>query len=204
MKKLLPLVVILGLVAGAGYYYQSRSPQPQEQSEQQMANEAQQFAQAIESGRPTTCKLTKGSDTLEYLLKGQFMRANITSSVEGTTTVSHMVNDGSYVYVWVDGQTQGSKMSLAVPSSTPQDSFSSAPQLSGAEDYNAFKDQGYSIVCQASSLTDSDFTPPSNITFVDPSTIVNTMPVPDADGQFDPKQLEELKKQFGDGSLIQY
>lgn len=199
-KKALIVVIVLALIAAILAYLKMKpsSPAPQNQTVGNAMSEAAQFAAAIASGQPTTCTLTKGTDVMKYHLKGKLMAADITSTVEGQSSVSHMINDGSYLYMWSDGQTQGSKISLTQPSPSAADSTSSVPQFEGESDYQNLESQGYTIDCQATALADSVFTPPTDIKFVDPSAMMQEIKSPDGSG-IDMSKLQELQKQYGGG-----
>lgn len=200
-KKLLLGIVVVLLLVGGAYAMKSKKPAaPGQQTQSQAIGEAAEFARAMESGRPTTCTMTKGDDVMEYHLKGKKMAANITASTEGKSTRSHMINDEQYLYMWADDQQQGSKMSLAVPSpSTPSsvDSATSAPEFDSEDDYDQLKNEGYTINCQAGKFNDSVFTPPSTVEFIDPSAMMRAIPSPNAAGEYDMSQLKELQKQYG-------
>jgi len=147
--------------------------------------------------------MTKGTDSMEYNLKGKMMAANITATVEGKTTTSHMINDQKYLYMWADGQKQGSKMAVPTEEETKamadkaKDYESTAPTLDSEDDYDSFKQEGYTINCKSASFSDSIFTPPTTVEFIDPSAMMKAIPSPDASGQYDMSRLEELQKQYG-------
>jgi len=67
-NKLVPVLAVILLVASGGYYWTKLRPTvpvtPQTTS--QAVNEATEFARAIESGKPTTCVMTKDNDKMEY------------------------------------------------------------------------------------------------------------------------------------------
>lgn len=200
MQKIIP-VAILVLLLGGGYYFysQSKSSSPT-QSMNKTASKAQEFARAIESGKPTLCVMTKGEEKMEYLIKGKMMRANFTIVAEGKPTLSHMINDEKYFYMWSDGQIQGTKMNLLVPSPSPVPNAPKdieAPKFDSVDDYDKLKNNGYTIDCKGATVTDSDFLPPTDVKFIDPSEIMRAIPSPDANGQIDMKQIEELKKKYG-------
>lgn len=209
-KKLIIGAVVLLLLAGGAYAMKSKnstSPSTSKsQSNGQLTNEATEFAKAIESGKPTVCTMTKGSDTMEYSIKGKKIRIKTTNTIvdekgASKTTVAHMVNDEKYFYTWEDSSKQGSKMSLAIPSSTPTASITpieNAPKFDSQADYDNLKSEGYTINCKASIIDDSVFTPPSDVKFIDPTEFMKQIPSPAANGQIDMKQLEELQKQYGE------
>ena len=200
-KKIILGVIVLFLIAGGVYIMKSKKPMtPGTQTTSQVMSEAAEFAKAMESGRPTTCTMTKGQDKMEYHLKGKMMTANITTIIESKTTTSHMINDEKYLYMWTDDSKQGSKMSLAIPSPSAPSSVepsASTPEFDSVDDYDQLKNEGYTINCQAGSFNDSVFTPPSTIEFIDPSTMMRAIPSPNAAGEYDMSQLKELQKQYG-------
>jgi hypothetical protein len=199
-KKIVPIVIVLLLLTGVGYYLKMKpSSMMGEQSASSAQSEAMQFAEAINSGRPTTCILTKDLDKMEYHIKGKMMSADITSEVNGEITLSHMINDGSYLYTWSDTQNQGVKMAIPSEEETKaaidkakeyQQNMPATPRFEGEADYESFKNQGYTINCKASSVGDSVFTPPSDVTFTDPTQMMQQLTMPDG-GQIDYKKLQE-------------
>lgn len=205
-KNIIISIVIILLIAGGVYAMQNKkSTTPGTQTTNQTVNEANEFAKAIESGKPTVCTMTKGSDTMEYSIKGKKMRIKTTNAATNDkgvliTTVGNMINDEKYFYTWDDTSKQGSKMSMVIPSASPVAStepIESAPKLDSQEDFDQLKNEGYTINCKAGSIDDSIFTPPSDIKFIDPSEMMKAIPSPDAAGNFDMSQLKELQKQYG-------
>jgi hypothetical protein len=203
-KKVMIAVVVILLIGGAAFAYSRRptttSPAALDsQSTSQTESEATEFAKAIESGRPTVCVMTKGDESMEYRIKGKKMRGNITAtapseSSTNPTTVSHMISDEAYFYTWVDGQKQGTKMSLTVPSptaTTVNDSTPNTPDFSDESDYNALRDEGYTINCQAGIVSDADFVPPADVDFQDLSAMIQAIPTPGSNGQIDYQKLQE-------------
>lgn len=196
-KKLMPIVVVVLLLALGGYYFISqRGAGPQSLS--QNMNEARQFAQAIESGKPTTCQITKDFDVMEYFIKGKMMRANIKTTIDNQTTLSYMINDATNLYLWTDAQKQGTKMAITQEEyPQPEDQNTKVDTFASEADYQNFQDMGYTINCQSGNFSDSIFTPPADIEFIDPTAIMQALPSPDANGGYDMSQLEELQKQYG-------
>lgn len=193
-KKILIGIAILLLVLGV-YFINSKKPSTSTpQTASQSMSEAAEFARAIQSGKPTTCTLTKDGNIMEYHIKGKIMAANITTSVEGKTVLSHMINDEKYLYMWQEGQKQGSKMAIPTEeevksmSDQAKESQKNAPKLEGESDYQSFKDQGYTIKCQPSSTTPS-FSPPSDVNFIDPSAMMKQGA--GGAGSIDIKKLQE-------------
>lgn len=209
-KKLLPLVVIIVLLAVGGYYLktkQTNSPM----TSKELVGEANKFASAIESGKPTICTMKKDADSMEYHIKGKAMRMNSTTTMKDdsgktSTTVAHMINDTKYLYMWDDTSKQGSKMAIPSEEETKdmadkakeyQQDTEVAPKLETQADYDNFKNEGYSIECKSASVDDSVFAPPADVKFIDPTEMMNALPAQGEDGKFDMSQIEELQKQYG-------
>lgn len=196
-KKILVLALLLFLIAGGIYYLKMRPASPtSHQSTGSLQSEAVQFAEAIASGKPTTCILTKDKDQMEYHMRGKLMAANINSEIGGQTTTSHMINDGAYIYIWSDDHKQGTKMTIPTETETQATTDkakqleASAPKLEGEADYNAFKDQGYLIDCKSGGVDSSTFVPPADVTFTDPTAMMPQFTNPDSE-QLDYNKLQE-------------
>lgn len=213
-KKLVPVIVILLLLAGGGYYLKTKgSPAGVvgNQTDSQVMNEAAEFANAIESGKPTVCTMAKGDDKMEYQIKGKMMRMQTTTTMKdesgvSKTTIGHIINDTKYLYIWDDTTKQGSKMAVPTEEESKemankakdyQANIQSAPKFDNQADYESLKNEGYTVNCQSGSVDDSVFTPPTNVQFIDPSAMMKTIPAMGEDGKYDMSQLEELQKQYG-------
>lgn len=199
-------IVALLLIAGGVYAMQNKKTSaPVMQTDKQAVNEAEEFAKAMESGKPTICTMTKDSDVMEYSIKGKKMRIKTTSTLPddkgiSKTTTAHMINDEKYFYTWDETTKQGTKMSMVVPSPSANNSVETseiAPKFDSQEDYDELKNDGYTINCKTGIIDDLVFTPPTNINFIDPSEMMKAIPSPDAEGNFDMSKLQELQKQYG-------
>lgn len=108
-----------------------------------------------------------------YISDGK-MRGDFQSQNEGKSGVSHMLNDGSYVYIWTDGQQNGYKMSLAVVKQQ-QAQITESPSNGGSQAQpsqavNMQQKSNYS--CDPWSADSSMFTVPTNVTFTDYSSMM--------------------------------
>lgn len=200
-KNIIIGVIALLLLAGGAYAMQNKkSSDPKPQTVSQSASEAEEFAKAIESGKPTQCTMTNATDKMEYFIKGKKMYVNMSNIIENKTVLSHIINDEKYFYMWTDGQKQGSKVNL-LASPLPNSSAipeQSTPKFDSKDDYEKLKNDGYSINCKPSNIDNSAFIPPTDIKFIDPSELMKSFGTPDSEGKFDMSQLEELQKQYGD------
>jgi hypothetical protein len=92
-----------------------------------------------------------------YLASGK-MRGDFSTQVNGKTESTHMINDGQSIYTWIDGMSNGFKMSaqmnMSATSTKPSDHQNSI-------DPNA----NYQYNCSAWSADSGEFSQPSSVTF---------------------------------------
>lgn len=197
-KKLTSLSIIaLASIFLAGCTKQSSTSQTTNET----VSEATEFAKAIESGKPTTCVMTKDMDKMEYFIKGKKMYANMTTIIENKTILSHMINDEKYLYMWTDDQKQGSKINLLVspaPAATSEPNNLSTPKFESEADYQNIKNEGYVINCKPSNIDETAFIPPSDVNFIDPTEMMQQLAPQGVDGQFDMSKLKELQHEYGE------
>ncbi len=210
-KKLVPVLVVVAILAAGGYYLKTKKTDGPMTSNQMMS-EANEFAKAMESGKPAICTMKKGADTMEYTIKGKAMRMNSTTTIKDdedgttTTTVGHMINDTKYLYMWDDKTKQGSKMAIPTEEETKamadkakeyQQEVKTAPKLESQADYDNLKSDGYTIDCKSGNVDDSVFVPPTDVKFIDPSEMMKALSAQGENGKFDMSQIEELQKKYG-------
>src|SRR5579863_2306710 len=128
MKKnkttVIVIAVIVLLILAAGAYKlmhhmqaasqsgESANTQSQSQPSAQKKSLFDLFSMAG-SQKCTFSDSTSNSSGTVYVSSGK-MRGDFQATNEGKTTQSHMINDGTYIYYWTDGQQNGYKMSLAM------------------------------------------------------------------------------------------
>ena len=116
------------------------------------------------SGKTQKCEVTFSNDKTTskgtlYFGNGK-MRADFNSTVEGKAMTSHMINDGTSIYTWIDGQNLAVKMSVkATEGSTTEKQQQSL-------DPNA----KYNYDCSSWAADDFILTPPAALKFMDLST----------------------------------
>ena len=206
-KKIIGVALALIIALGAVFAYRATN-KPQvvltsDQTASETMSEAAKFSQMIESGKPVSCTLVKGDDKIEYVIQNKkfAMTTRVTGSEEEPTPpVGHVLSDGVYLYSWTDDTGTGTK--IALPSEEEQteageqaqDYDNQVPELSQKQDYDMYKNEGYTIACQEAQINDNTFTPPAGISFVDPTAMMEKL---DTDGQgFDMSQLEEMAKKY--------
>lgn len=206
-KKVIITVIVVLLLAAGGYYLKSRtgSTTTSSQTVGSVVKESAEWAKAIESGKPTSCVMTKDSEKMEYYIEGKKMRADITSTVEGKTQLSHMINDSTYLYIWTEGQVQGSKTAIPSEDEVKQmtedankyQESDNTPDFTTESAYDNLQTQGYTIDCRGVSAESSKLTPPVSITFIDPSEMMKKITPADGSG-IDMEKLQEMAKQYQD------
>ena len=188
MKKnntaiIIVVVVVLLVLAGAAYHFMRHSNMSPTQSNENANSQMQQITSGKKSlfdffsmGGSQKCTFTNttnGGGTI-YVSSGK-MRGDFqeTNNSTGKTAQTHMINDGTYVYIWTDGQTNGYKMSDAVmkqeesqPTQAP--STGSQPQPSQGMDMH----QQMNTSCGGWTADASMFTVPTNVTFTDYSSMM--------------------------------
>jgi len=206
MKKALPIVLVLILLAIGGYFYMNNNSTDAPQSAIEQVKEATQWAAAIASGKPTLCIMTKGEDKMDYLIKGKKMKATMVTMVESKKLTSYLLNDEKYLYMWEDGKDLGTKMTIPTEEETKKMADSAkeytknmpdTPNFDSESGFDSLKNDGYTIKCDGSSATDIDFIPPQNVKFTDLLEMTKAMPSPNATGEYDMKALEEMAKKYG-------
>ena len=150
------------------------SNQPAQESNQPAASQSQNTSlkDLLSLGKAQKCevsyKMGDGSQSQGTLyIASNKVRGDFSSEVQGKTYTSHMINDGSYIYTWVDGMN-GYKFDAKYSQSTNSEDKNSQYK---SVDPNA----KYDYSCSGWNEDSSLFMPPSNITF---SAIMN----PNANG----------------------
>ncbi|HLL61211.1 MAG TPA: hypothetical protein VK338_05820 [Candidatus Nitrosocosmicus sp.] len=104
--------------------------------------------------------ITKGTI---YTTKGK-VRGDITTTVDGKATVSHMVIEPTQMHIWVDGQKQGFKTTIDT------ETLEKAKQ--DAQNMQMNVNQTYKYTCTPSKVDNAMFSLPTGIEFIDFSGIM--------------------------------
>lgn len=193
-KKSLGVVVILILVIATLAYAKFRpankiSINPASDSPTEMMSEASKFAQALESGKPYSCKIDNEDASMTYQIKdGKMYMTTTTPEYNG-----FMINNMEYIYSWSDQSDQGSMMKIPTEEEVAEieetlPSPDNTPTSASEFDYQAFEQEGYTINCEQGGVDDSVFTPPDSITFIDPTAMIKDTP--------SLQELQEMAKEY--------
>lgn len=113
---------------------------------------------------------TSGTEGVSYIANGK-VRADYTTSEGTTTTNGHMIADGTTSYVWMDGQDTGFKMSFDLNEEAATD----VPEVPEGQDNQALDvNEAMDYKCSPWLVDGSMFSPPSNVTFTDFSSMLPT------------------------------
>lgn len=182
MKKnktgiIIVVVVLLILIGGGVFFLMSHSNKTSESA--QSANPQAQSPQKkslfdfFSMAGSQKCTFSDGNNTssgVVYIGNGK-MRGDFQSASSTKTGATHMVNDGTYIYMWTDGQQSGYKMSLAVmKQQEAQITESPSNGTSSSQPVDMQQKADYS--CGPWSVDASLFTVPTNVTFTDYSSMM--------------------------------
>ncbi len=115
------------------------------------------LASAMTSGVGYKCTYTYDGVASESWVKGQKFFS--TSTVDGVA--SNMVSDGTWMYTWAEGETEGVKFNIADMKGA------GSAQNSGYADLNQVANSAVNVDCRPDVSADSRFRPPSSVQFQD-------------------------------------
>jgi hypothetical protein len=166
------LSVSLFAAVMAGCNQADTTPSSQTQSEQ---SEYDVLDDALKSGESIACTMTDTQgNTTHYWAKGEKSRAEGFQSGENQLN-GVMINDGSFMYIWNEGELEGTKFSLATTQDAQQkaqeykDDF---PDITSQEARDEYEQDGYDVNCEQEQVADSQFIAPSTVTFTDMSALM--------------------------------
>lgn len=185
-------------------------PPIQEQTQQEVVGEANQIANAMQSGQSLKCTITHKTDgsVMTYVVKGKQFRMDgapvpVTSAGDANE-VGHAISDGTLLYSWSTPSNKGFKMTIPTEEElkAQADQYKNmAPDFSKPEVVEEYEND-YTIQCDSAVLTNADFTPPTDVEFQDLSAMMD-----DAKNQMEKaqqgltpeqkQQMEEALKKMG-------
>jgi len=170
-KNAIWIVIVLIVLALIGWFVfgkkgnnqQTKSASENTMAENQAATNQPTSLKELMMGGPQKCTVAYGDASNQsqgtVLVAGGKMRGDFTATVQGKAQGSHMLNDGSNVYVWMDGQATGYKMSATATQSTQAQQQTNQQSI----DQNA----KYNYNCSSWSPSSSDFGLPAGVSFTD-------------------------------------
>lgn len=206
MKKYLPVIVIvLLLLLGGGAFlaFKNKPAQPGavntnvEQGQTQDSNVFTSIKDALAKSLSLECTYQdeKGNETKTFI-KGGAVRVEAKMSAEGKTTNSQAIMKDKKMYTWDDATKKGVIFEI------PEESLQTTPSAQAPAGDNKGESlladiEKYKDSCKTSVVSDSLFTPPTDVEFQDMSKIFQNIPTGTTGNESAPSfDLEELKKQF--------
>ncbi len=171
-KNIVIAILIVVILAGLGWYFKHKEAKEysldikgsmtnSNLSLKELALKGSQKCEVVYHNENTS------SQTQVYVGGGK-MRADVNSNVNGKSQTTHIINDGTNQYIWVEGSNQMAfKMSLeqnANNQKLPDQNTMAAFDINAKHEYK----------CSDWSEDSSVFLIPSNIKFTDYTAIMNT------------------------------
>lgn len=182
---LLSSVIILGgvfFLSGCKAKPEDGNMAPEAKTEKSQEKEQEKLAKMLESGDAVKCQIK--DEMGEYILwaKGGKMKIegiNYAGMKEGEENKKgSMISDGKFIYTWSD--KEGMKMSIeAEEAELDKEESGEDTGEANVQDWSDWakeKDKvGAQYDCQATDLSDSDFTPPGDVVFQDFSQFMKNL-----------------------------
>ena len=176
---LIGIGLIIVLLLGGAYFLLGKSkttpdPLTANQANNEAVSEKTSFRDLLAGNRNVTCTTTYPTDENTstngtIFVSGKRMRGDFNVTVNGKNTLSYMIQDGTYVYVWTSDSTQGTKMKADAVEKATGENTQNANQ-------NFDVNKEVDVKCSNWSVDESKFTPPANVTFTDLSQILQKLP----------------------------
>lgn len=138
---------------------------------------AEKLAQIIERGGQADCKVTNLADnsSTQIIVSGKKMK--IVGSDFGEGKKGTMVNDGSFNYIWSEGEKTGFKTKIVTDTITPTPTSGVKQPEDVSQTASGFEDETkYKMDCATRTIPDSEFTPPAEVKFTDFSEVMKAIP----------------------------
>ncbi|HCQ31403.1 TPA: hypothetical protein DIU27_03425 [Candidatus Collierbacteria bacterium] len=171
MKKLAIILPIAFLFSGCTLFPSS----PITGTEQQ---KAEKLSQIISSGGQANCKVTNLTDNTSTQISVSGKKMKIVGSDFGEGKQGTMINDGTYTYIWTEGEKVGFKSKLeAEKPLEPTENLDRTAPVDSAKQVDTFEDETkFKMDCTRGGVSDADFTPPADVQFTDFSEMLKTVP----------------------------
>ncbi|MFC1710306.1 hypothetical protein ACFL0F_01425 [Patescibacteria group bacterium] len=161
MKKLLPIVLVIAVISVGAYILMNRSSSntsmdvtPPDSSVSDSFTGS--LMDAVKLGVAMKCTYTVEGNEYESYIKGKNYRGKI-KTAEGKT--GEVIIKDNCMWTWAEEEAQGIKTCFVEEPESDTGSIWEQPQGAIGPDM--------SYTCLPSTVTDAEFTPPSNIDFMD-------------------------------------
>lgn len=169
------VIAILGILGFVGFTQMNKSSAPSDQtaSPQQSSESNKGTIQSLLSaGKNVMCDLSypDGGGQGTVFTSGNKVRGDFTVKVGEQAMLTHMILDGENMYMWSDADNKGTKFKIDATQKA------SVPTNTQTADLNKEVD----LKCSSWNPEIDKFTPPSNITFTDFSSVCDQITDPTA------------------------
>ncbi len=164
------VLVLLGIV-GVGYVMMPKSAPSQEgtPTTEQPKSTMQSLKDLLTSGQSVSCSVDYGDNSQmngKTYVSGKRVRADFTGG--------HMIQDGTYAYMWSDTQATGTKIKVDAMAELAKNAATPTGQTQKTQTVD--ENEKASMNCSAWITDESQFVPPTNITFTDLSEMLKKLP----------------------------
>jgi hypothetical protein len=192
-------VILLIVLGAAGYFLMNKSQAPSQTEsstsvpQEQNTSAFSTIKDALSRSLSLQCDFTneEGIQTTAYIKNGA-VRSDMTSSTPGQS--GHMIMKDNTFYSWQDGKTDGIMMKFS-----PEDLDSAQQQATQGVNPQESLDtmEKYKESCKTANVSDSVFTPPSEVKFQDMSEMMKMMPTGGGTApSIDPSKIQEMMDQY--------
>ncbi len=172
MKKLSIVGLFILILTGCQKATQNSQTQPTTQTIQEAGSIMERAVAGSGAARCTVTNTTNGS-VITYTVSGKKMKAE-GISYDKSMTSGAMMSDGSFTYIWDTVSKKGMKMTIPTEEDVEKlkDQGQNVPDFSKEEVKKEYEDKGYTMDCKETRVSDSDFIPPTDVTFTDLSAMM--------------------------------
>ncbi|MDA8596895.1 hypothetical protein N9L26_01015 [Candidatus Pacebacteria bacterium] len=179
MNNIVLAVIALALLGAGVWYFVAAEPEAEEVTTTEVSSEVADdselekvsgvgsLAALMEAGDSITCSYSFSDESMTGTGIGYFadgsMRLDAEMTYEGDEFNSHMIHDGTTLYMW--GDTDEAPYALKMPA--PETDTLLVDEEGSIEQSQIDLDQEVTYDCEAWNIEGSVFVPPSDIAFVD-------------------------------------
>jgi len=168
MKKIIPLLVVIFLIAGGGlYYFKLRSQNKPELTTSVDNKKKESLFDWFKNDQGVECQITpkEGGNVTVIAKKGKIKVSGqeVSLGAQGKTNKAIFINDGQWIYIWSEEEKNGIK--YLVPKEEEKENKDQKTTLFSPEE--AIKEwQEGNYHCQPKRVSDQEFIPPQDINFL--------------------------------------
>lgn len=183
MHKLLLLFTTVLILSGCSSSQTSQSstpaPSPESEKVEEVKSESNEIATAFITGASLKCDVSKENQpNSHYLIKNKKMKM-VTEATTENPDQFYSINDGTYIYIWSSDLTKpGTKMSLEEVKNAADsfdNQFQQFPDITDQSVRDDIQNSGFTMNCAPAEIADTEFVPPSDVTFTNPMEMFKTM-----------------------------